>query len=100
MIQDAYPKMFERKETKKYRKCKYSDGTVKLFSTRFNNALKYAVEEGIIQKNPHSMVIVPKYGTTRIVAKSPKDRAECSTNIFITKSCRFLNEYSECRDKI
>lgn len=46
MIQDAYPKMFERKETKKYRKCNYSDGTIKMFMVRFKDGLDYAVEEG------------------------------------------------------
>ena len=88
MIQDAYPKMFKRKETKKYRKCNYSDGTIKMFVVRFKDGLDYAVEEGVISSNPHKRVIVPKTGVTRIV------------EAFTPEEQRKIVEYTRSKDDI
>lgn len=60
IIQDAYPQMFASKKSKKYRSSNYCDGTIKMFSQRFKSGLDYAVEQGVIRKNPHSDVILPK----------------------------------------
>ena len=65
MIQDAYPTMFDKKDTK--RGGKYSDGTIKIFSSAFNRSLQYAQNEGLISKNPHADVVIPKTGITKEV---------------------------------
>ena len=67
IIQEAYPKMFDTKKSKKYRNCQYSDGTIKIFSSVFNQALVYGVNEGVIRKNPYTDVIVPKTGIVKQV---------------------------------
>lgn len=67
MIQEAYPKMWEDKKDKKYGNCKYSDGTIKIFSTAFKQSLICAQNEGLIKKNPHYGVVVPKTGVTKTV---------------------------------
>ena len=64
-IQDAYPKMFDKKSNKAGGK--YSDGTIKIFSTAFNKSLEYAQKEGLIQKNPHANVVIQKTGITKEV---------------------------------
>ena len=64
-IQDAYPKMFNTKNTKAGGK--YSDGTIKIFSTAFSKALEYAQSEGVIKKNPHANVVIQKTGITKEV---------------------------------
>ena len=65
IIQTAYPKMFGEKNTKTGGK--YSDGTIKIFSTAFNKSLEYAQSEGLIKKNPHAYVIIQKTGITKDV---------------------------------
>ena len=60
MIQEAYPRMWAEKEGKKYGSCKYSDGTIKIFKSAFNQAMICAQNEGLIRKNPHYGVVVPK----------------------------------------
>lgn len=60
MIQNAYPKMFSNKLGKKYKQCNYSDGTIKIFTSAFKGALTCAQNEGLIRKNPHYSVVVPK----------------------------------------
>ena len=60
MIQEAYPKMFAPKTTKKYKQCNYSDGTIKIFTAAFKGALTCAQNEGLIRKNPHYGVVVQK----------------------------------------
>ena len=52
IIQEAYPKMWSGKI--------YSDGTIKIFSSAFRQALICAQNEGLIKKNPHYGVIIPK----------------------------------------
>ena len=64
-IQAAYPKMFGEKSTKAGGK--YSDGTIKIFSTAFNKSLEYAQNEGLIKKNPHTDIIAYKTGVTKEV---------------------------------
>lgn len=65
MIQEAYPKMFVSKTTKKYKQCNYSDGTIKIFTAAFKGALTCAQNEGLIRKNPHYGVVVPKKGEVK-----------------------------------
>ena len=67
MIQEAYPKMFSSKMTKKYKQCNYSDGTIKIFTAAFKGALTCAQNEGLIRKNPHYGVVVPKTGEVKQV---------------------------------
>ena len=67
MIQEAYPKMFASKTTKKYKQCNYSDGTIKIFTAAFKGALTCAQNEGLIRKNPHYGVVVPKTGEVKQV---------------------------------
>ena len=67
IIQEAYPKMWADKKSKKYMECKYSDGTIKIFSTAFKQALRCAQNEGLIRKNPHYGVVVPKTGVVKQV---------------------------------
>ena len=67
MIQDAYSKMWCEKEGKKYGSCKYSDGTIKIFSSAFRQALVCAQNEGLIGKNPFYGVVVPKTGVVKQV---------------------------------
>lgn len=67
MIQEAYPKMFSCKTTKKYKQCNYSDGTIKIFTAAFKSALTCAQNEGLIRKNPHYGVVVPKTGEVKQV---------------------------------
>lgn len=64
-IQNAYPKMFAEKNTKAGGK--YSDGTIKIFSAAFNKSLECAQSEGLIKKNPHLNVVIPKTGITKEV---------------------------------
>ena len=65
IIQDAYPKMFNKKDTKAGGK--YSDGTLKIFSAAFNKSLECAQSEGLIKKNPHANVVIQKTGITKKV---------------------------------
>lgn len=65
IIQDAYPNMFDKKNTKAGGK--YSDGTIKIFYTAFNKSLEYAQSEGLIKKNPHANVIIQKTGAIKKV---------------------------------
>lgn len=67
MIQNAYPKMFSSKMGKKYKQCNYSDGTIKILTTAFKGALTCAQNEGLIRKNPHYGVVVPKNGEVKQV---------------------------------
>ena len=67
MIQEAYPKMFSNKLGKKYKQCNYSDGTIKIFTAAFKGGLACAQNEGLIRKNPHYGVVVPKTGETKQV---------------------------------
>ena len=67
MIQEAYPVMWGKKKSKKYKECNYSDGTIKIFSSAFKGALSCAQNEGLIKKNPHYGVVVPKTGTVKQV---------------------------------
>ena len=60
IIEDAYPRMFEAKQAKKYKRCNYCASTVKLFSSKFKAILKYAVELKILPCNPHDGVVLPK----------------------------------------
>lgn len=67
MIQEAYPVMWGKKKGKKYTDCYYSDGTIKIFANTFNQALKCAHNEGLIKKNPHYGVVIPKRGIVKHV---------------------------------
>lgn len=67
MIQDAYPKMWESKKSKKYKQCNYSDGTIKIFANAFRQGLVCAQNEGLIRKNPHYGVVIPKNGVVKKV---------------------------------
>lgn len=57
IIQEAYPKMWSGKT--------YSDGTIKIFSSAFRQALMCAQNEGLIKKNPHYGVVIPKSGRAK-----------------------------------
>ena len=59
IIQEAYPKMWSGKT--------YSDGTIKIFSSAFRQSLICAQNEGLIKKNPHYGVVIPKTRKTKQV---------------------------------
>ena len=59
IIQEAYPKMWSGKT--------YSDGTIKIFSSAFRQSLLCAQNEGLIKKNPHYGVVIPKSGKVKQV---------------------------------
>ena len=82
-IQDAYPKMFESKKSKKYKRSNYCEGTVKMFSQRFRAGLDYAVEQGVIRKNPHYDVILPKMDKGKRVEAYDEDEQR-----IIVEHCR------------
>lgn len=67
VLQESYPEMIGYKRQKNKRECKYSEGTIKLFSSYLNTMLEWAVDEGYINRNPHRNVLPPKGERSKIV---------------------------------
>ena len=65
-IQQAIPKMFPKE---------YADGTYRVFYTRLKDGLEYAVDKGVLNRNPAKGVIMPKTGKAKSVdAYKPEDQ--------------------------
>lgn len=60
LLEQAYAEIFQKKTGKNYKEKTYSHSTVNSLSSSFKKCLQYAVEEGILAKNPHEGVHLHK----------------------------------------
>ena len=60
MLEEMYATIFHSKQGKKYKTCNYSHSTVNALAVRFKKCLQYAVDEGLLQTNPHNGVELHK----------------------------------------
>lgn len=60
LLEESYAKIFQKKTGKNYKEPTYSHSTVNSLSVRFKKCLQYAVDEGILSKNPHNGVELHK----------------------------------------
>lgn len=59
-IQSLDKVMLEQFYAKKFKDCNYSRSTVNSLSSRFKKILSYAVDDGILRKNPHENITLHK----------------------------------------
>ncbi len=59
MLQTAIPRMFAGRE--------YADGTYRYFKARIKDGFEYAVQDGIITKNPVNGLLMPKNNNVHVV---------------------------------
>ena len=60
LLEQKYAEIFQEKNGKEYKERSYSHSTVNSLSASFKKCLQYAVEEGILAKNPHNGVELHK----------------------------------------
>lgn len=60
MLEEMYARIYQQKTGKEYKEKTYSHATVNAASARFKKCLQYAVDEGVLQKNPHNGVELHK----------------------------------------
>lgn len=60
LLEEKYAEIFQEKRGKAYKEKEYSHSTVNSLSVSFKKCLQYAVEEGLLHKNPHEGVELHK----------------------------------------
>ena len=60
LLEQSYAQIFHKKSGKKYKEKTYSHSTVNSLASSFKKCLQYAVEEGMLAKNPHNGVELHK----------------------------------------
>ena len=60
LLEEKYAEIFQEKRGKAYKEKEYSHSTVNSLSVSFKKCLQYAVEEGLLNKNPHDGVELHK----------------------------------------
>ena len=60
LLEQTYAEIFQEKTSKEYKEKTYSHSTVNSLSSSFKKCLQYAVEEGVLAKNPHEGVELHK----------------------------------------
>ena len=84
MLEEMYATSFHHKQGKKYKELQYSHATVNSLSVQFKKCLQYAVECGLLDKNPHVGVELHKLRPPKkIYAYSLSDHAK------IVDACKY-----------
>lgn len=60
LLEQKYAEIFQKKTSKAYKEKTYSHSTVNSLSASFKKCLQYAVDEGLLAKNPHKGVELHK----------------------------------------
>lgn len=60
LLEQTYAQIFRKKTGKKYKEKTYSHSTVNSLASSFKKCLQYAVDEGVLAKNPHNGVELHK----------------------------------------
>ena len=85
VLEEMYAKAFFRKDGKKYKDETYSHSTVNALAVQFKKCLQYAVDVGVLPRNPHNGVELHKLRPPKKV--TAYSRAEQNAILEYTQSC-------------
>ena len=88
MLEEMYARSFHKKSGRKYHQMEYSHSTVNAISFQFKTCLRKAVDEGLLNKNPHDGVELHKL-------RGPK-----KVHAYTVDEHRKIVEYTKSRDSV